>query len=298
MQFTTPTNIDEMYQTLTDIFYYYRIKRESYEVLDLQPLNVTRLTFTPFSDEQLTEKAKELLSGTQQREVLKLKKEISEKISVLEVKISSTNENYLIEVENVNSRFNESEEKIKLEATNKGLLNTNITLIKLAELETAKNNQLALLENQKNDKVSEYQSQIAALNTEMSLADSYYSEVFQGELLAKVEELKLEQDKKIMEIQKYNNSLDAEEIKYENNIIKANADLKLKYAQLKGQFMSKEELVEMGYYADVLDCVCGYYNTLSALDAYNSIKNEEKLAIYLDDYYSNILYLYKTKANI
>ena len=218
MQFTTPTNIDEMYQTLTDIFYYYRIKRESYEVLDLQTLNVTRLTFTPFSDEQLTEKAKELLSGTQQREVLKLKKEISEKISVLEVKISSTNENYLIEVENVNSRFNESEEKIKLEATNKGLLNTNITLIKLAELETAKNNQLALLENQKNDKVSEYQSQIAALNTEMSLADSYYSEVFQGELLAKVEELKLEQDKKIMEIQKYNNSLDAEEIKYENNI--------------------------------------------------------------------------------
>ena len=298
MQFTTPTNIDEMYQTLTDIFYYYRIKRESYEVLDLQTLNVTRLTFTPFSDEQLTEKAKELLSGTQQREVLKLKKEISEKISVLEVKISSTNENYLIEVENVNSRFNESEEKIKLEATNKGLLNTNITLIKLAELETAKNNQLALLENQKNDKVSEYQSQIAALNTEMSLADSYYSEVFQGELLAKVEELKLEQDKKIMEIQKYNNSLDAEEIKYENNIIKANADLKFKYAQLKGQFMSKEELVEMGYYADVLDCVCGYYNTLSALDAYNSIKNEEKLAIYLDDYYSNILYLYKTKANI
>lgn len=298
MQFTTPTNIDEMYQTLTDIFYYYRIKRESYEVLDLQTLNVTRLTFTPFSDEQLTEKAKELLSGTQQREVLKLKKEISQKISVLEVKISSTNENYLIEVENVNSRFNESEEKIKLEATNKGLLNTNITLIKLAELETAKNNQLALLENQKNDKVSEYQSQIAALNTEMSLADSYYSEVFQGELLAKVEELKLEQDKKIMEIQKYNNSLDAEEIKYENNIIKANADLKFKYAQLKGQFMSKEELVEMGYYADVLDCVCGYYNTLSALDAYNSIKNEEKLAIYLDDYYSNILYLYKTKANI
>ncbi len=298
MQFTIPTNIDEMYHTLNDIFYYYRIKRESYEILDLQPLNIAHINFTPLTLQELEQKAKDLLSGAQKREVLKLKKELNEKIAFLQSKISSVNENYLKETKNVNSLYENSEDKIRLEATKQGLINTNISIVKIAELETAKNNSLSLLESQKNDKISEYQSQIEVYNTELSLADSYYEEVFNSELTAKIDQLKTEQEKLLNDYKKYNNSLDGEQIKYQNNIIKINADLKVKYAQLKGQFMSKEELIEMGYYADVLDCVCGYYNTLSALDAYNSIKNESKLIIYLEDYYSNVIYMYRSKAGL
>ena len=298
MEFTIPTNIDEMYETLNELFHYYRIKRETYEFLDLKPLNIPRLTINQLNNEQLTEKAQELLNGEQQREVLKLKKEIQEKISALNIKIILLEQNYLVEVENITKRYTESENKINAELASRGLTNSTIAINKIAQLETEKNNKLSTLENSKNEKIAEYQSQITALNTELANVNSYYLEVFNSELVAKTNELINEQEKQLLEIQKYNNSLEEQEIKYENNIIKINADLKVKYAQLKGQFMSKEELVEMGYYADVLDCVCGYYNTLTPINAYNSFKAESKLAIYLDDYYTNILYLYKTNAGL
>ena len=298
MNFTTPTNLDEVYATLSDIFYYYRIRRESYEVLQLNPLQIDKINFTPLTDQELQLKAQQLLNASQQREVLKLKKEINQSITAMQSKIDSTNQSHLVLVENINSRFNDSQEKIQREAVNKGLLNSNITIAKLAELETAKNNQLSIAESEKNTKISEYQSQIASLTTQLSNADTYYSEVFESELIAKVDELKKEQDKNIIEIQKYNNSITEEEIKYQNRTIQINADLKVKYAQIRGQILTKEELVEMGYYADVISCVCGYYNTLDPSTAYSSFKNQEKLAIYLDDYYSDILYNYRMKAGL
>ena len=53
----------------------------------------------------------------------------------------------------------------------------------------------------------------------------------------------------------------------------------------------------MGYYTDAINCVCAYFDTLSALTAYQQIAHDTKVAIYLDDYYSNVVYMYKTLAN-
>ena len=54
----------------------------------------------------------------------------------------------------------------------------------------------------------------------------------------------------------------------------------------------------MGYYADVIDCVCAYYDTLPVLTAYQDLASENKLAIYLDDFYQDIVYMYKSRAGL
>ena len=53
----------------------------------------------------------------------------------------------------------------------------------------------------------------------------------------------------------------------------------------------------MGYYQDVIDCVCAYYDTLSAVAAYQGIAHDTRAAIYLEDYYANVVYMYRTLAN-
>ena len=52
----------------------------------------------------------------------------------------------------------------------------------------------------------------------------------------------------------------------------------------------------MGYYEDIMRCVCGYYDILTAVNAYQDILNEQKLSIYLDDYYESLVYMYKMRA--
>ncbi|MBQ8426573.1 MAG: hypothetical protein IJX16_02300 [Clostridia bacterium] len=61
--------------------------------------------------------------------------------------------------------------------------------------------------------------------------------------------------------------------------------------------MTKEELVDVGYYDDALDCVFAYYNTLSPLAAYQDIVQEQRLMVFLDDYYQDTVYVYKLRAN-
>ena len=66
---------------------------------------------------------------------------------------------------------------------------------------------------------------------------------------------------------------------------------------MKAKGFSKDELVQNGYYKDALKCVTAYYNTLSAADAYNDIMSDAGLVPYLDDYFDDILVMYKLKAN-
>ena len=65
---------------------------------------------------------------------------------------------------------------------------------------------------------------------------------------------------------------------------------------IASNFFTKDQLVEMGYYTDAIACVRAYYDTLSAVAAYQQIAHDTKVAIYLDDYYTNVVYKYKTLA--
>ena len=65
--------------------------------------------------------------------------------------------------------------------------------------------------------------------------------------------------------------------------------------EIKNVEFTKEQLYDMGYYQDVIDCVCGYYDTLGAAAAFTDISKEGKLVLYLEDYYQNVIYMYKSR---
>ena len=66
---------------------------------------------------------------------------------------------------------------------------------------------------------------------------------------------------------------------------------------IASNFFTKDQLVEMGYYKDAIDCVCAYFDTLNPVTAFQQIAHDTKVAIYLDDYYSNVVYMYKSLAD-
>ena len=70
----------------------------------------------------------------------------------------------------------------------------------------------------------------------------------------------------------------------------------LRYLDISSGEFTKDQLTDMGYYRDVIKCVTSYYDTLEPLEAYQDITAEKELAIYLDDYYQNVIYTYKMLA--
>ena len=121
--------------------------------------------------------------------------------------------------------------------------------------------------------------------------------MFSYEVAAEKDRLKAEEEKLKREIFKYNNGLDEKEQRAANSKLSTERSLELKRIDISVNAFTKDQLVEMGYYTDAINCVCAYFDTLSALTAYQQIAHDTKVAIYLDDYYSNVVYMYKTLAN-
>ncbi|MBR0189432.1 MAG: hypothetical protein IJQ23_03495 [Clostridia bacterium] len=53
----------------------------------------------------------------------------------------------------------------------------------------------------------------------------------------------------------------------------------------------------MQVFSVAIDCVCAYYDTLNPVTAFQQIAHDTKVAIYLDDYYSNVVYMYRSLAD-
>lgn len=117
------------------------------------------------------------------------------------------------------------------------------------------------------------------------------------EKAAKIEELKEAQAKAKKETFRYNNGVSEKIQRYENEIKKANMSYQLKFMEIKSNYFTVEQLFEMGYYNDVMDCISAYYDLLDANAAYQDIVNESRLVFYLDDYYQDVVYMYKMRAS-
>jgi len=137
--------------------------------------------------------------------------------------------------------------------------------------------------------ISEYDSKILRVNQSCD-------EMFEREVSAKITELTEAQQEKIREVFKYNNGLTEKEQRYQNTIKQTNASLLLKFMSLRQGEFTKDELVEMGYYKDVIACVCNYYDTLDTLTAAQQITHDQDIPIYLDHYYETIVYMYTQRA--
>lgn len=298
MNFATPTNKTEMYNILKEIFSYYRIKRDPLEEVMLVELDLERLNYSVPSTSELTAKAEKLVEAENQKEIIERKEKIQDKISEINAEITLLNNNFDKEVAEIETVYNQSYTKFQQTAIKNGLINTSAYLDKLAKIDAEKTSKITLLTTEKNEKITSLQAKLSVLEEKLNGATSFFSTLHAARKNAKMVELKDASDAIKRDVDKYNSGLDEKEQRYKNTLAQANANLKLKYMEISLGEYSKDELVDMGYYDEAVKCVTSYYDPYDPLVAYNDIIRETKLAVYLDDYYQNIVYMYGSRAGV
>jgi hypothetical protein len=296
MQFDLPTTKEQMYETLKEIFYYYRIRREGWEGVELLPLELERMQFTPLSENDIKDRiekcvAPEITMGKWQ-EIQSVEKQISAmKTKKVNLGIALEEQKNLIA-----QQYSLKSKVITQDALARGTAQSTIITKELADLESQKADEISQANQSYNDKIADIDATISALEQKKTEIEQFY-QGYKAELLdAKLLQSLETQENFGLEVLKYNNGVEEREVKHANSVTNRTADLELKIRELNQTFFSKDQLVEMGYYEDVIDCVCGYYDRLDPMTAYQQINGDKKVPIYLDDYYTNILYLYRSRA--
>lgn len=297
MNFTMPTTKSQMYETLNEIFLHYRMSRPEYEEYTPTPLSLTQMTFVELNDTQLLEKATNILKPSQEREMLKRKEKLKEKLDNVKTLLENARISLNKEIEEIKKEYKNIESEAKKQAIKNGVEGSEIFAQKLLEIGREKAEVLANKNAYYGGLISTYTTSKTELEEEIDDVEDYFEDLFADEINAKFIELKKEQEEKKVEAFKYNNSIAEKEMRYVNTLEQERATLLLKYIEIQSTELSKNQLIALGYYSDVISCVCGYYNTLSDASAYADIKNEGKLAIYLQDYYEEVITLYKIRAN-
>ncbi len=297
MEFTRPTTQSEMYKTLKAIFNYYRLSKPEMEDLTLKPLDLTPMTFTALTEEQLRVRAKEIVNFEKKKLYEERNAEL-ERIIDLNVKASSV---YAIQEEKRKEEIEQLYEKAKddaiKEAVKRGVADSTIVANIIEKLTNSKNQEIVDCENEFLEKTIKVNSAETSAKIEQYMLEERLEGIFTIKEEIVFNELKQEQEKIIREVFKYNNLLDEKKQRYDNTITQINANLKLKYMEIKSENLTKDQLIEMGYYQDVINCVCGYYDTLEPLEAYRAISADKTIVVYLEDYYEDMLYMYRAKLD-
>ena len=296
MTFATPTTQEEMFAILREIFLYYRVKRQRYEGITLDNLSLERMQSTTQTEQELKDKAKLLLSAKHVKDILDYKNSLITQIEAVKNKINSTPKSMEILIDEIKKGYVESEQKIEQKAVQNGVVNSSVIIDKLCVLEQNKNAEINKLKADCEKTKSELESELKSLQTKLEKADEYFEQMHSKEIDVKAKELMSELEKVEREVFKFNCSQDEKEQRYANDIIKTNASLEIRYLEINAEDFTKDQLVEMGYYDAVSDCVSAYLNTLDPVSAYDIIKNRSRLGVYLEHYYENFLILYKSLA--
>jgi len=298
MDFVNPTTKEQMYQTLIDIFNHYRTINGVFERQPINPLVLTRMEYNPPTDEELTARAEKMVASSNKREILKRKDQLVAKIEMLDTKITNAEKSSQSEIEEVEKLYSESARKVELQSMKNGLVGSGIVVDKLTALEDSKNQRIAKINADKNNLISEYESEKTYLTTQLETCENYYAEIHEDDVKKAFEELKEEREKTIRQVFEYNNALDEKEQRYENQTIKHIISTELRYLEVSSLTFNKNQLIEMGYYEDVINCVMSYYNTLDPFDAYTEVVGDTKIKVYLEDYYTQVLAAYASLAGV
>lgn len=296
MEFQIPTTKSEMFDTLKQIFYYYRYRPILYTGVELEEIELPRIEYELPTDEQLQTRATLLLSGEHGREIAEAKKQILARIKTLQTVLDGVDAETETLITKLRDDCAATLKKTETEAVKKGIAYSDVVHERITSLEKDKNDGVAEINTAAENKKTLLKSQIAELENEYRATEDYFEPVHRSEIIAKAEELKAEAEKTYREVFKYNNGLYRREKEYANNLVQAKATLEIKFLEIRSGEFSKEELIDMGYYDDVLNCVSGYYDTLEPAAAYKDFAAETRLALYLNDYYQDMLFLYKTRA--
>lgn len=296
MQWPVPTTKQQMYEVMQDIFYYYRIRREAWDDLDLLPLQLDRLEFTPLSDEALLEKARlKVLPDNDKEEFFALKELNDESLSIQTKKLKLLQDKQTA-VAKVETEFDQSEQEIYKQVANRGMANSTVIVDKINDLKNKRVERISQVVNTYDAQIADLDGKLTGINAQIESTKEFFANLLEKRATAKFGELKEEQEKTIREVFKYNEGLDEKEQKYSNDLIRQKANLELKFLELNSAFFSKDQLVEMGYYKAVIKCATDYFDTLDTLTAYQEISTDKTVMIYLDDYYNIVVTNYQNRC--
>ena len=297
MEWQTPTTKEQLHQTLQDIFYYYRIRKDEWEDLALLPLELQRLEWSPLTDEQLTLRAKEEVLAQTSKEERDALAGIEQEIYACQKQAIELQTNKQTAIDKINQGYDQSVQKINVEVASRGLVNSTVALDKISQLEVERQSAIASVTLSFDNKISSVTAKESALTESITQTQEFFAKLLEERTQARKLTLKDEQDKIEREIIEYNNGQDEKEQKYQNSLIRQKASLKIKYLEIHSNFFSKDELISMGYYKAVLSCASSYYDTLDPVEAYRQISSDETVMIYLEDYYNACVILYQTRAS-
>ncbi len=296
MDFDIPVTKTQMFDVLSDIFMYYRIKRTYYEGVTLENLSLTRLELQMPTETELKERAGFNVYAELVKNELEYADEIKKSVEELQAKLIAVESAEKLAVSEVEEKYRAAIVSVNVAAVNGQEEKSDAYFVKVAEIEKTRAKEIADLNADYGREKKVLTEEIAALTEKLNETAKIFEDIKEQKIQSEYLELKEKAEDRANEIIKYNNNLEEKELKYRNAVKQAQASLELKFLSIRSENLSKDELVELGYYNDVLDCVCGFYDTLSPKTAYNDILNENRLMLYLEDYYQQIVYLYQTRA--
>lgn len=297
MEFAIPTTKREMYNTLIDIFGYYRSKLLEYDGVVLEEMTLDRLAVEIPDDDALMERARLNTYSAQQKQKREYMDNLNKTLETLENSLSELENGRIIQIDAIEKEFSIAVKNVNLKAINSGTEESGLVFQSITSLEKDKAEKISKVNSSTDIKILKIQSEIAEINNKILDTDNYFADIFQTEIQAEYLNLKDQAIAKQTEIIKYNTGLDEKETKYRNTVKQAQANLLLHYMEIKTKEITNEQLIEIGYCADVLKCVTGYYDTMSPVLAYQDMINEPDLMVYLGANYADFIYMYQMRAN-
>lgn len=297
MNYPKPTTSTELIEQLNDIYVTYRIHRGLPEDPEFGTLNLAKINYVPPTDAELTTKATLLLKGKHSRETFERKAKLQSEIDALTLKIFNLNEEKESQTEKVEESFSEDEKRYRKNSVINGTALSETVSFKLSELIAQRDKKISSISTKFSERIAELNALKEAKETEKAGVDAEYATLHTAEIVSKTEELKKEREEKTAEVDKYNKAVDEKIKKYENYVEEKKSDLKIKYLTIRTIPYSKEELVNLGYYKLVIDRIKAYYSDKTFKEAYQDIKSQSSLSLYLDDFYTSVVYYYRVNAS-
>lgn len=297
MEYQIPTIYEDLLQILRQVFNKYRMNIPSYEPVTLEKISLEKLPETKLEESELQEISKQLLKGEQQREIFEREQSLAKDIKVAEEKLGQLEGEYLALKNGVIKEYETKIKAYKIEAEKRGIANSTISVEKISSIYAEMQEKINLLETEKSQTKTKLQETIARLSLQKEGVKEYYKSLHESEIASKTAELKSKESERQIEVIKYNNQVEEKMVKHANQVEQTQLTSALKYFELKIQPMSKDELIDVGYYEEVLYYVKGYLDTMTASNAYRELLDRAELITFLDDFYEETLSLYKFLAN-
>ncbi len=295
MQFNSPTTLNEMYEVLKEIFNHYRVNNSPLPSINLNEIYLSIIPPIQASDEDIQQRASDLLSAEKEEEILKRQEQINAKIYELNNMYLKVDGEVLAQKQLAYENM-----QTKLKAVANGYCTDKKYLYALTEVEMNVNDEYYFkcieLEEQGEAKKQNINDRITALQQELSSVEDFVEQLYEKKVFVKSLEIATQYIKYTDNVVKYNNTIAEKNAQHHNNIVQAKANLSVKYYEINNKEYTKQQLIEMGYYQDAVKAVCDYLNTLSPVTAYNVLVTEGRIAVYLEDYYQSLVYSYQMLA--